>query len=286
MLPRRTIEIRFAVAVIVAAVAFTAVVLVWRLGYDDDPWSLPLLAVPPVPRMQGLAAFELYLWLWLIARVVVMAAVAGVVVRWVTGWRGATTWIAGVLPPLVCVLAAGIYAPLWGATAKRVDRLAGMVEEPLVALRQLAVSLGVTFVLGAVFIVVTRWRRTPENVRQVALVVPAVLAGILLNLLILLMMLPTDKWMPGSWRKPERLLPFRACRGAMLWLQPDPGDPWVRPFGRIDDGLGTLRRSSESGWRNLGGVGRGGMAERVSLAQSRRGDAAAHAERRSGGGAV
>ena len=237
MFPRRTIEIRFAVAVIVAAVAFTAVVLVWRLGYDDDPWTLPLLlSLPPVPRMQGLAAFELYLWLWLIARVFVVAAVVGVVVRWVMGWRGATRWIGVVFPPLVCVLAAGIYAPFWGATAKRVDRVAGVVEEPVVALRRLAVSVGITFVLAAVFIVVTRSRRTPESVRQLALVVPAVLAGILLNLLILIMMLPaSDKWMPASWREKERLVPFRACRGAMLWLQPDPGDSWVRPFGRIDD---------------------------------------------------
>lgn len=157
MPPRRTLEIRFAVAVIVAAVAFTAVILVWRLGYDDDPWTLPLLlSLPPVPRMQGFAAFELYLWLWLIARVFVVATVAGVVVRWVTGWRGATRWIPVVLPPLVCVLAAGIYAPFWGATAKRVDRVAGMVEEPVVALRRLAVSVGITFVLAAVLIVVTR----------------------------------------------------------------------------------------------------------------------------------
>ena len=191
---------------------------------------------PAPPADAGFAAFELYLWLWLIARVMVLAMVAGVVVRWVTGHRGATRWIAGVIPPLVCVLTAGIYAPLWGLTTRRLDRVAGLVEDPVVALRRLAISVGVTFVLAVVFNAVTRWRRTPDSVRQVALVVPAVLAGILLNVLILFMLLPvTDKWMPASWREPDRLLPFRACRGAMLWLQPEPGDSWVRPFGRIDD---------------------------------------------------
>lgn len=233
MLPRRTLELRLAFVVIAAAAAFTALVLAWRCGYDGAPWSLSL---PPRPRLRGLDAFGLYLWLQWVGRVAIVAMFVGVIVRWVTGWRAATRWIAFALPPLVCLMAAGIYAPFWGATARRVDRVGGAVEEPVFGLRGLALNLGVTFVLAAVFILVTRRRRIPESVRQVALVVPAILAGILLNLIILFVVLPaSNEWMPVEWRRRDLLAPFRPCRGAILWFPPDPGKEFVRPFGRIDD---------------------------------------------------
>jgi hypothetical protein len=224
---------RWALIVIALAVLFTGAVLVWRFVYDDAPWSLSL---PPVQRVEGMAAFDLYLWLGPICNVLVIAIAAAIVVRWTTGWRAATAWIPAALPVVVFLSAAAFYAPFLGATVRRIDRMAGMVEEPAVYARALALSVIVTMVLSAVFVCVTQLRRTPAVVRQSASVVGAVLAAILLNLVWFHWILPlSNAWNPVDWRRTDLLTSVHPCRGALLWSEPDPDHGRSFPVGRIDD---------------------------------------------------
>jgi hypothetical protein len=232
---RRRIERRIAASAIAMAVLFAGVVFVWRVVFDDAPWSIPW---PPTPVLRGFGAFNLYYWMDWVDAGMVIAVVTSVIVRLVAGRRGATAWIRVGLPGLIFLQTATMYAPLAAMTARRVDRVRGMVEEPAIASRELALSVGVTMVLVAVFVCVTRLRRTPVVVRHAALVVGAILAGILLNLTWLTWVLPlTNQWEPADWQRTDLLRPFRPCRGALLWLVEPRGsdDRMAFPAARIDD---------------------------------------------------
>ncbi|HYI07636.1 MAG TPA: hypothetical protein VEK57_01075 [Thermoanaerobaculia bacterium] len=239
------LERRFTALTIGASVVFTAWVVAWRLGWVLGFWPVDW---PPVPRMQGFEAFGLYAWLPLLVWAVVGAAGVGWVVRWVTGWRGATGWFAIAVPVLVCVEAAAVYAPFYWWTAQRVDRVAEMVEEPVIVVRRVAVSVVVTLGLAALFLCITRLRRTPAIVRQSAFTVTATLIGILLHLWWVQAFVPmTNDWIPADWRRPDLLVPARPCRGAMLWIPHE----WGMPAGRIDDvwlRFADPRRGGEQVW--------------------------------------
>jgi hypothetical protein len=215
------------------AALFTGAVLVWRLVYDDAPWSL---AFPRVPRMHGLEAFELLLWLGPIGSAVSAAIVIGVVVRWITGWRRAATWIPVVLPMIICLFTAVLYAPLFGGVVYRVDRIAREVEEAAVFTRVLALAVLVTMGLSAAFLAVTWMRHTPSLVRETSRVTVAVLAAILANLVWWHWFLPpSNRWDPVDWQRSDLLVPFRPCRGALVWQAARLGDVRHIPIGRIDD---------------------------------------------------
>lgn len=217
------------------AMLVTGVVLVWRWVYDSAPWSI---AFPPWPAMRGWDAFNLYYRIGPVGSIAAVVMGLGLVVRWVTKRRGATAWIGVVLQLLVCLQTAALYALFWAATVRRTDRVAGVVEEPAVGMRAVALSVIVTMVLAAAFICVTRFRRTPRLVRQSALSVGAILAGLLLNLSWILCILPiTNDWSPAEWRRPELLTSLRPCRGALLWQTSSrrSDDEWSYPVGRIDD---------------------------------------------------
>jgi len=231
---RRLIERRLAGVAIGVALLFAGLVLVWRWGFDDAPWSISL---PPTPEMSGFGTFKLYDWIDSVGMVVVGAMGLGVVVRLITKRRGATTWIGVVLPVLICLQTAAVYAPYWAMTVRRAGRLTRVVEEPAVVARALACSVVVTMILAAALLCVTRLRRTPPLVRQSALAVTVTLAAILLNLSWLQWILPiTNDWSPVDWRHPELMAPFRPCRGALLWKAREFGDTARSyPIGRIDD---------------------------------------------------
>lgn len=96
----------------------------------------------------------------------------------------------------------------------------------------------VTFGLAALLIVVTRLRHTRPVVRASALIAAATLAGVVLHLHFLLMVLPmTNHWLPAEWQRPDLLVPFRSCRGALLWATSRNRAGEVRAYevARVDD---------------------------------------------------
>jgi len=213
---QRALERRVSILTVGSAVFFTTSILVWRFSYGSDPfdvsWELPPL------RMHGFDAFEFILWLVPVVQLAILALLAGIVLRWVTRWRRATSWIPIVLPMLVCLLTAAIFVPFWGSVARRVDRVARTVEEPIPAMQTLAVTVAVTFTLAAAFIAVTRQRRTPTIVRYAALMPTAVLCGLFLNLYWLFLAFPmTNDWSPADWSRLDLVAPFRPCRNATQW---------------------------------------------------------------------
>lgn len=231
---RRLIERRLAGLAVGVALLFTGLVGVWRWGFDDAPWSIPL---PPAPETSGWGTFNLYYWIDTVGMVVVGAMGLGLVVRLIAKRRGATAWIEVVLPVLICLQTAAFHAPFWAMTVRRAGRLTRVVEEPAAVVRALALNVVVTMLLAAALLCVTRLRRTPPMVRQSALAVAVVLASILLNLVWLQWIIPiSNDWDPVDWRHPELMAPFRPCRGALLWKGRNfKDDLWSYPVGRIDD---------------------------------------------------
>jgi hypothetical protein len=228
----RAIERRVAGAAIGAATLFTLLVLSWR--YYPREWSFPLLSWPP---SDSLGPFRIYLPMAPLCVLVLLVILGCGFVRLVTGRRGATAWIAGALPLLVCVGAAAVYAPFRGMTTWRVDRIAGRLKEPLPGAVALSTSVVITFLLAALFIAVTRLRHTRPATRHVALTVGATVAGLMLQLFWFFLFIPFDvHWRESGARRDDLLIPFRPCRGAVLYQTTHYGrHTTVDDIGRIDD---------------------------------------------------
>jgi hypothetical protein len=229
---RRILERRIAAGAIGLAALFAMLALGFRFVFPDAWFSFQF---PPAPG-RGLEAFNLYLWLWLVLKGFVVATILGAIVRVLTRRRWATAWIGLALPVVICLGAAVLHAAFYGITTRRVDRLAGDVEEPSLVAQALAVSGAVTFVLAACFLCVTSLRRTPPGVRQAARTVAATLIGVVLILFWLQMILPmSNGWEPVRWDAPELLVPVRPCRGATLWQPSAKRLRFPYRFAVIDD---------------------------------------------------
>lgn len=230
----RLIERRIAGVGIAVATLFTAIVLIWRIGYDDAPLSSPF---PPLPATSRWGAFDLYLWVGPAGLLIAAAVVAGLMIHWITGRRGATAWIGVGLPILICLQTAAIFAPFGALTVRRSSRLAKFIEEPAIHSRAVALSVIMTMVLAAAFVCVAHLRRTPPIVRQLAVSAAGILATILLHISWVLWVLPlTNQWSPAEWRRPDLLTTFRPCRGALLWKAPEQErDSLPTPVVRVVD---------------------------------------------------
>lgn len=212
---RRVIERKVAAGAIGLAAVVVVSSFVWRFLFPDAWWSFEL---PPAPRMERFEAFSLYLWLQLVLIPIAWLMAAGVVVRALLRRRRPAAWLGAVLPVVVCLAAATLHAPFYGITTGLVDRVAGTLQRPVVVARQVAVSGMVTFTLAALFLCVVCVPHTPAGVRQAARTVAATLAGVVLTLFWLQMVLPmSDAWFPAHYNRPDLLVPFRPCHGALLW---------------------------------------------------------------------
>ena len=136
--------------------------------------------------------------------------------------RPATLWLQVFLPIVVCAMTTILYLPLAGANDRRIDRIAGPVEEPVSQVRALALSVAATLALAVLFLAITRRCHTPADARQTALAVPMIVCSVLLSVYFLFVLMPmTNGWLPADWRRRDRLVPFRPCRGAILWEDAD-----------------------------------------------------------------
>jgi len=228
---KRSLELRLAAVAVGTAALLTAFVFI----VDSVSGSLSL---PPLPRMRGLEAFGLYSWIAPLGWFVVLLMVPAVLVRWVIGWRGATAWIGGAIPLVVCVMTAMLYVPFRYVNELRVDRVAGQVEQPIVATQAMADRAVAVCVLGGAFLCVVRMRRMPVVVRYAASAVAATLAAVLSSIVWVMVVLPAQNgWMPNEWRT-DKLVPFRPCRGALLWTVStgtDGLEARTHPYAPIDD---------------------------------------------------
>jgi hypothetical protein len=205
-------ELVIAAAAIGLAASFAAAALVLRF-FDPVAW----VEWPPLPGTEGWAAFNLYFW------IVPVTLLLAVPLLFVASRRRHLD--APVLGALVCLQTAMLYLPLAAAIASRVDRLRGFVLEPVPEMRQLVVMVVLTLVLAVVYAFARRALH--------ALVIAAVLSGVLLQLHWLFLFLPPAAgWWPHDWRRADLLVPLRPCRGAMVWHV---DDGHVFPEGRIDD---------------------------------------------------
>jgi hypothetical protein len=203
------------------ALLFAVAVFVWRVVFDDAPWTFPRL-----PRMDHFGSFELYSW---IGPFCVIAA-AEILVVAAMQRRGRS--IAPSLAVVISMATAELYLPFWFLRARRVDRLLGEVEEPVQRLRVLVAMAMLTFALLVLFVFVTRLRRTPEIARHVALVTALIVNAGLLHLIWVLAVFPiVNGWLPAEWHRPDLLVAVRPCRGALLWA---PGNKSPE-FGVVDD---------------------------------------------------
>lgn len=152
--------------------------------------------------------------------------------RWVTHWRGTTSWIPALLPILVCLLTAGLFLPFAGLRARRLDRVFYEVEESVPELQFLALSVAGTLLLAAMFLIVTRSKHTTASARAAAMMTAGVVSGLLLHLYFVMTFFPvTNDWSPADYED-RRLVAIRPCRDAMLWIR---RKPYARPVGHLDD---------------------------------------------------
>jgi hypothetical protein len=228
---KRSLELRLAAVAVGTVAVFTAFVFI----LDSVSGSFRL---PTLPRMHGLEAFELYSWIGPLGWFVVLLMVPAVLVRWIIGWRGATAWIGPAIPLVVCVMTAMLYVPFRYVNERRVDRVVGQVEKPVVAMQAIADSVVAVCVLAGVFLCVVRMRRTPAVTRYAGLAVAATLTAVLPSIVWILLVAPAqNRWAPIEWRT-DLLVPFRPCRGALLWkvlTSTDGGGLRTHPYARIDD---------------------------------------------------
>jgi hypothetical protein len=226
---RRRIEVVVAAAAIVGATAFTAAVLVWHFDFDDAWWSL---AFPVVADWNG---FELYAW----AEVILLIAFAVVwlfaaVLFAMRRRRSGAAFLTLALPVIIAAGCAAIYWPFFGAWVGRVDRVRHLIKEPAFAYRRLAVLLSLSLALSLLYLFSASLRRAPPLGGRVARVAIIVLAGVYLHIIWIPIILPAvNDWQPLDWQKPDRIIPFRPCRGALLWQERSDGK--IIPIARIDD---------------------------------------------------
>ena len=217
---RQTERVIAAIAV-GSALLFAAAVFVWRVVFDDAPWSFPRL-----PRMDQFGAFEIYSWVPPTGFVAIAAMLVVAAIR----RRG--RWVAPVLAAVISMATSVLYLPFWFLSTWRVDRLLGVVQEPVYRLRVLVATVVVTLALAVLFVVVTRLRRTPEVARHTALVTALIANVGLLFLVWVPMLFPfVNGWLPVDWNRPDLLVAVRPCRGAMLWGSSEKGPS----FGVVDD---------------------------------------------------
>ncbi len=230
---KNTLELRLALTAIAATALLAVASLLWRFVYPGAYWTLP-----ETPNYEPWRAFVILDWAWLTIRILIaFVLVASVIFALFRRWR----WIASLSKIVVVIIVAGgtfaIYAPFYGVTEERTDRIRGIVREPVPAAQLLVVMLGITLLLSIASLAVSWLRHAPNQVPRVSRTTFIVLCGMILHLHILFILMPiTNRWEPIDWQDRGWLLPFRPCRGALLW-QVEPSQPtWTpRPLGRIDD---------------------------------------------------
>ncbi|MFL6246378.1 MAG: hypothetical protein ACJ74H_10165 [Thermoanaerobaculia bacterium] len=177
---RRT-ELMIGGAAISGALLFAGAVLVWRIAFDDAPWSFPAF-----PRMEGWEAFGIYSWVpWFC---LVAAAMA---MRFRRDPQRCAAYLAGI----VSFATAVIYLPYWFVRKPAVDRLRGAIEEPIPAFRRAVVTAMLTLLLTVVYIAVSRLRRAPLLATYAALATAVVVNAGLLHLFAVPLIEPFE-WRP------------------------------------------------------------------------------------------
>jgi hypothetical protein len=159
---RRRVELVVAGTIVFVAATFTALVLVWRLGYDSAFLTLP----PPIETMRDLGAFTLYAWagLALCGLAVAVSVVACILLALGKG-RAALTFVSTTLVGAVLGGTLIIYLPLATMT---LDRLRGSLYNPVASTRLLFALLVVTVVAHALLIAAAATRHTRELTRWIA----------------------------------------------------------------------------------------------------------------------
>ena len=179
--------------------------------------------------------------------------------RWFLRWATALLVLLALLGrfrpvylgALVGIGVAAMYWPFFHVTRPRVDRLRGRFEERQLDLRDMAVMVAVVIALALLYAIVAR----RERVR--ALVPLLMLCAILLPLHLVVIVVPVGApwWLPGEWDRPDRLIAFRPCRGALLWRIEEGRLPQIElhiddRWQRFDDPRAGVRRaiSGEGLW--------------------------------------
>lgn len=215
-------ELVVAASAIGGALLFAAAVFVWRVIYDDAPWSLP-----PFPRMVRWEAFGIYPWLWWAA--ILIAAVlftVGMVRRSV---RSLVPYLAA----FICIATAAVHLPFWYIRAPRIDRIEGKVWEPVRAVQGFLSIAMLVLALSVLLIAITRLRHTPEIVRRSALITTVIVNAGLLHLIWIGIFTPYGViWLPSERDRPELFIAVRPCRDATIFgLRKERYDE----IGTIDD---------------------------------------------------
>jgi hypothetical protein len=214
MMTRRTERVIAATAVS-AAVLLALTVLIWRVVYDDAPWSFPRLL--QWPKWDRWGAFAVYLWVQPFGLVAGSAMIVAAI-------RRRTAWLAPAVTAIISIVTALLYLPLWFQSVPIMDRVKGAQDEPVHSLRMLVVIVMLTLALSALHVV---WSR------EIASAV--ILNATLLLLVWLPVLLPIgNRWSPLAWQRPELLVAARPCRGALLW-QVTTRSGMVLEVGTIDD---------------------------------------------------
>ena len=202
------------------ALLFAVAVFVWRVPFEDAPWSLPAF-----PRMEGRAAFGIYPWLqWFSVLAVAIVFIIPAIRR---DARRSAAYLAGI----VSFATAVVYLPLWFVRSSRIDRLRGRIDEPIPTFRILVAAAICILFLTVGCIAVARLRRAPPITLHAALVTAAIVNAGLLHLFWVPRMEPTQ-WMPIEKDRWDLLMPVRPCRGAIVWAFENRG---FEEIGTIDD---------------------------------------------------
>lgn len=133
---------------------------------------------------------------------------------WFLGWATALLILLAIfrraraiyLAALVAIIAASLYAPYFFVTFTRLDRVRGEYEQHMTRGRAVAVAVVLTLVLALLYAAMTK--------RYAPLVI---LCALLPPLWFLPLVQPaTEGWYPIDWDRPDLLIAYRPCRGAVL----------------------------------------------------------------------
>jgi hypothetical protein len=219
-----------AILFLAATILFAAAGMVWYLGFNHETWSLlPHVGDHGMDAWPAICSWVVH---FLYATVFLAGVVTGALLS--SGRRRTAVAFLGATAEIVlCLAPAGAYLPFFWASVHHPTRLNPAVWEPVWSYRHASILVITTMVLCALFLAVTRLRRTPPTTRAAAITMPLVVTHLCLVFWILLIIIPTSNdWRPLDWQQPDLLIAFRPCRGAAVWSSSRSGSAILT--GRVD----------------------------------------------------